>query len=217
MESKGNKIFMQIPLVMADVGAIGKSGVNKDQNYKFRSIDDVYNKLQPALQKNGVFFIPQVIDSKEEHGQTKSGSKNVRVKLRVKYTIYADDGSSIEAIVEGEGIDTSDKATNKALTAAFKYMLIQIFCIAVEGAVDADTEAPELQFVKENKKSNPGAEKSRAASDLTIANGKYKGKKVSAIPRDELKDYIKQIESASADAGKACPKWFLDVKKAANL
>jgi hypothetical protein len=214
METKPIKIFTQIPLVMGDVGAIGKSGVNRDQNYKFRSIDDVYNKLQPALQKNGVFFIPQVIESKEEHGQTKSGSKNVRVKLRVKYTIYADDGSSIEAIVEGEGIDTSDKATNKALTAAFKYMLIQIFCIAVEGSVDADNEFPELQFVKENKKPSPGPTK---PADLTIANGKYKGKKVSAIPKEELKEYVQQIESASADAGKACPKWFLEMKKAAGL
>lgn len=146
---------------MRDVGAIGKNGLNDFDKYKFRSIDDVYNKLQPALYKNGVFFIPQVLDSTEEKQTSQKGTQQVRIKLRVKYTIFADDGSSIETIVEGEGIDRSDKATNKALTAALKYMLIQVFCIAVEGQEDSDRETVEQ-----------GQEKAKFADDETQKKAK---------------------------------------------
>lgn len=140
---KAGKIFSLIPKVMAKVGAIGKSGYNEHSKYKFRSIDDIYNKLQPVLAEVGVFFTPQVLESHEDQFQSAKGTNQVRIRLRVKYLIYADDGSNLEAIVEGEAIDTSDKATNKALTAAFKYMLIQIFCIAIEGQDDADQETPD--------------------------------------------------------------------------
>lgn len=148
MEIKPGKIFSQIPKAMAKIGAIGKSGWNEHSKYKFRSIDDMYNKLQPVLAEIGVFFTPQVLESHEDKFQNAKGTNQVRIRLRVKYLIYADDGSSIETIVEGEAVDTSDKATNKALTAAFKYMLIQIFCIAIEGQDDADKESPDAPPAK---------------------------------------------------------------------
>lgn len=151
--SELKKIFTLIPKVMKDVGPISKGGYNDFDKYKFRSIDDVYNKLQPALAANGVFFVPNILDSKENNTVSKSGSEMVRVKLRVRYDIYADDGSKIESIVEGEAIDRSDKATNKALTAAFKYMLIQVFCLAVEGEEDADADSPEVKRNDEIQKS----------------------------------------------------------------
>lgn len=137
-------IFQKIPKVMADLGAVAKGGVNGQQNYRFRKVDDIYNKLQPALFKNGVFIIPQVLESHEQTFESAKGTRQMRVKLKVKYVIYADDGSFVEAIAEGESIDSSDKATNKAFTAAFKYMLIQAFCIAVEEVEDADEHSPEI-------------------------------------------------------------------------
>lgn len=138
------KIYQQIPKAIEAIGSIGKNGKNDIQKYKFRSIDDMYNKIQPVLPTLGLFFVPQVVESKEDMFKNAKGNQAIRVKLRVKYTVFADDGSNVEAIVEGESIDTSDKATNKALTAAFKYMLIQLFCISIEGMDDADSETPEI-------------------------------------------------------------------------
>lgn len=138
------KIFTLIPKVMKQVGAIGKHGFNSFDKYPFRSIDDVYDRLQGPLSDNGVFFVPEVLEEKEEHIQSQKGTDMIRVKMKVRYTFFADDGSSFQTVVSGEAIDRSDKATNKALTAALKYMLIQVFCIAVKDQDDADNESPEI-------------------------------------------------------------------------
>lgn len=176
---------------MADVGAIGKNGRNEYDGYNFRSIDDVYSRLQPALAKNGVFFVPQVLETFEDKYTNQKGTPQVRVKLKVKYTIYGDDGSSIESVVEGEAIDRSDKATNKALTAALKYMLIQVFCIAVEGQDDADKEslevAPEKTEVKKSSNSNPFFDKRKQEIDqLVSACSKFKVSKNDILKRYKL-------------------------------
>lgn len=157
------KIYIQIPKAIEAIGSIGKNGKNDIQKYKFRSIDDMYNKIQPVLPTLGLFFVPQVVESKEDIYENAKGNRAIRVKLRVKYTIFADDGSFVEAIVEGESIDTSDKATNKALTAAFKYMLIQLFCISIEGMDDADKDSPDIQSVNQKKNEADLAEINKVA------------------------------------------------------
>lgn len=145
-------IYQLIPKVMQEVGAIGKSGFNSFDKYKFRSIEDIYNALQPALSKNGIFIVPRVLDSKENTVQTKAGADQVRVKVKVEYQVCASDGSSIVSVFEGEGIDRSDKATNKAMQAAFKFMCSQLFCLAFEGMEDADKDSP--PFVNSNFKND---------------------------------------------------------------
>lgn len=176
-------IFVQIPKVMADVGPIGKDGYNAHDKYKFRSIDDVYNKLQPALAKHSVFFVPNVLESKEEKVTSAKGNEMLRTKIKVRYDVYSADGSKIETTVEGEAIDRGDKATNKALTAAFKYMLIQVFCIAVEGQEDADSESPEIG-------------KDQSDSDLgsyVPSVGKFSGQRLIDVDVFELDNYVKWL------------------------
>jgi len=196
LENKMN-IFKLIPKVMSDLGAIGKSGNNSQQGYKFRKIDDVYNSLMPVLAKHGVFFVPSVLESHEERFTTSKGTSQIRVKLKVKYNVYADDGSSFETVVEGEGIDTSDKATNKALTASFKYMLIQVLCIAVEDIVDADSDSPESPAPRAAAQ-KPKAKSAPTTTDFAnyiVDFGKYKGQSLSSIDASELMDYVTYIET----------------------
>jgi hypothetical protein len=219
MDVATQKIYSLIPKVMADVGAVGKNGRNDHANYKFRSIDDIYNHLQPALSKHGVFLVPSIIEAIEERTKSSQGKDQLRVKLKIKYSIFADDGSFIEAIVDGEGIDTSDKATSKAMTAAFKYLLTQMFCIAVADITDPDADEPALNFVSDKKDSSPEMKKrppnmAPTGKDLKIPAGTYAGRKLSEIPRDEILVYIEGIEAAVAQAGGSHPKWFLDLKKA---
>lgn len=144
---------------MQEVGAVGKGGYNAFDKYKFRSIDDIYNALQPALASNGVFIVPRILSSTETIIQSQAGKDQVRIKLKVEYRICAPDGSSVEAIFEGEGIDRSDKATNKAAQASFKYMVSQLFCLAFEGMEDADKESPEVgkpvQYAKKEYQKPP--------------------------------------------------------------
>lgn len=100
---------------MNDMGVVSKDKVNKQQGFKFRSIDDVYNALHPALAKNKVFIVPEILSQSREMKTTRSGTEMVHVIYSIKFVFFAEDGSSIETIIIGEAQDTGDKAANKAM------------------------------------------------------------------------------------------------------
>ena len=83
------------------------------------------------------------------------------VICKIKFTFYAEDGSHIESIIIGEGLDTGDKATNKAMAIAYKYACFQVFCIPTEEMVDPDSERPEMadEGKKDEKKNADKKEK----------------------------------------------------------
>ena len=147
------KIYGAIAGVIADVGTVSKDKVNKQQGFKYRSIDDVYDALHPALAKNKVFIVPEILDQQREIvGTTKNGAKMSQVICRVKFTFYAEDGSHVEAVLIGEGMDTGDKATNKAMAIAYKYACFQVFCIPTEELqTDPDGECPQEDLAKAGK------------------------------------------------------------------
>jgi len=136
-------IYTAINSIMNEVGAITKSNTNTQQGFKFRSIDQVMNTLQPLLIKHKVFAVPEVLNQEREERTTKSGANLIYSVCTVKYTFFADDGSHIYAVVVGEGMDSGDKASNKALAIAFKYACFQVFCIPTEEMQDPDRETPE--------------------------------------------------------------------------
>lgn len=144
MSEPAGKIYKAIPLIMSKVGHIAKTRTNQQgATYKFRGIDDVYLALQPLLFEHGVFFVPNVIHAAREERQSKAGGNLIYTVLRVQYTFFADDGSSFECVVPGEAMDSSDKSSNKAMSAALKYALLQIFCIPTEEEKDTEYQTPE--------------------------------------------------------------------------
>lgn len=151
-------IYRAIAGVIADVGSVGKDKVNKQQGFKFRSIDDVYNALHPALAKNKVFIVPDVLEQTREVVETKNGTKMTMVICKIKYTFFAEDGSYIESVIIGEALDTGDKATNKAMAIAYKYACFQVFCIPTEEMVDPDAESPEVKVGVDKKKQEASKE-----------------------------------------------------------
>ena len=138
-------IYESISAVMKDVGAIGKNTKNTQQGFMFRGIDAVMNALQPALIKNHIFVVPEVLEQTREERQTEKGKNLIYSICRVKYTFYAEDGTSVSSVVIGEGMDTGDKATNKAMSIAFKYACFQVFCIPTEEMKDPDAECHEVK------------------------------------------------------------------------
>ena len=138
------KIYAAIAGVISDIGVVSKDKENKQQGYKYRGVDDVYSVLNPALAKNKVFILPEIMDEVREIKTTKNGAQMICVVLKMKYTIYAEDGSYIETILKGEAMDTGDKAINKAMAIAYKYLCFQLFCIPVEDMSDPDADSHEL-------------------------------------------------------------------------
>ena len=136
-------VHKAITAVLGKLPAIGKNQRNKAQGFSYRGVDDVLNNINPLLAEHGVYFTPDVIERIAEERATKSGSVLYTVHLHVRYRIFGPAGDFVEASTWGEGTDTGDKATNKAMTAAMKYMLFQVFAISDEEMEDSDASAPE--------------------------------------------------------------------------
>lgn len=137
-------IYESICKVMEDVGAVTKNKQNKSgQPFMYRGIDDVMNALNPAMIKNKVFVAPEVIEQLREDRVTKSGGNLIYSICKIKYTFFAEDGTHVTATVVGEAFDAGDKATNKAMSIAFKYACFQVFCIPTEEMRDPDAESHE--------------------------------------------------------------------------
>lgn len=136
------QIHEAIAALMADCPAIGKDQKNAQQGFMYRGVDTVMNALQPLMIKHGIFVAPEVIDCERQERVTRSGSALLYTILRVRYTFFAKDGSSVSAVVQGEGMDSADKSSNKAMSVAFKYACFQVFCIPTEEMHDPDAETP---------------------------------------------------------------------------
>lgn len=137
---KSSLIYQLMPAVMKLIGAIGKGRKNQQQGYSFRGIDDVYNEIHDALAECQVFPVPRVLEQKREQRETKNGGVMFHVILLVETRFYAPDGSSVAAVTVGEAMDTSDKASNKAMSVAMKYALLETFCIPTEESKDPEDD-----------------------------------------------------------------------------
>lgn len=145
-------IYEAIPKVMAEVGAVAKDDKNPQQGYKYRGIDAVMNALHPALSKYKIFVAPEILEHTREERTTSKGGLLIYSVCRIRYTFYAEDGSSVSATVTGEGMDSGDKSTNKAMSAAFKYACFQTFCIPTEEMIDSEKDSPEPEPKKKTEK-----------------------------------------------------------------
>lgn len=139
---------MSAPAVYAAIAActkalsrtgIEKSRQNTQQGFAFRGIDDVYNALSSVLAQHQLCIIPRVVRREVTERQTQRGGVLFYVVVEVEFDLVcAVDGSTHMARFCGEAMDSGDKATNKAMSAAYKYMALQLFCIPTEADNDAD-------------------------------------------------------------------------------
>ena len=143
MNEQKPKIYEAVTAVMKKINAIGKDRKNQQQGFAYRGIDDVMNELHPVLADCGMFIVPEVIKEERTERQTKTGAVLFYSRQTIRFTFFADDGSNIIATVIGEGMDSGDKASNKALSIGFKYACLQVFCIPTEDDKDPDAVTPE--------------------------------------------------------------------------
>ena len=141
------KVYEKIAAVTADLSKIGiaKDSKNAQQGYQFRGIDQVYGALSPLLSKHGLCILPRVKDRQVLERQTKSGGALFYTTLLVEFDfVAAEDGSKHTVITVGEAMDSGDKSSNKAMSAAYKYAAFQTFCIPTEADNDADATTHEV-------------------------------------------------------------------------
>ena len=131
------------------VGALAKEGIgkgrkNEQQGFLFRGIDDLYNALAGIVAREGLCILPRVLARTVVERPTKSGGVSTFALVDVEFDLVAaEDGSKHTIRTMGEAMDTADKATNKAMSAAMKYACLMAFQIPTEGDNDADAHTPE--------------------------------------------------------------------------
>ena len=207
---RGAKVYAAINSVQR---ALSHTGITKSRTntqgsgYKFRGIDDVYNAIAPLLAEHGLCVIPRFVSRTCEERVSKSGGALFYVTVEAEFDfVSAEDGSSHTARTFGEAMDSGDKATNKAMSAAYKYAAFQTFAIpTTEGNPDADAETHEAasrraQWIAERK--------------VEIANAKTVGelKKIMdaaialTIENNDPEAEAELREAAVTKAAKAKPK-----------
>lgn len=141
------RVYAAIAAVMAELSAegISKDRRNSQQGYNFRGIDDVYNALSPVLSRNKLVMLPRILSRDVVERTTQKGGVLFYVTVEAEFDlISADDGSKHTVRTFGEAMDSADKATNKAMSAAYKYAAMQAFAIPTEADNDADAHTHEV-------------------------------------------------------------------------
>jgi hypothetical protein len=131
--------IQQVIAAFAENG-IAKNRKNESQGFKFRGIDDVMNRMAKHLSEANLVIAPRISSREVNERVNSRGNPLFYVTVQVDYTIYSTiDGSSIVCSVPGEAMDSGDKATNKALSIAYKYLAFQLFAIPIDEDPDATT------------------------------------------------------------------------------
>ncbi len=135
-------IYKAINAVQAELASIGITKSrrnNQGSGYNFRGIDDVYNTISPLLAKHGLCILPRVLSRQCVERKSNSGGNLFFITVEMEFDLVSsEDGSKHTIKTFGEAMDSGDKATNKAMSAAYKYAAFQTFAIPTEG--DNDTE-----------------------------------------------------------------------------
>lgn len=165
------KVYQAINAVQR---ALSKTGITKDRTntqgsgYKFRGIDDVYNAIAPLLAEHGLCILPRVLSRSCEERQSKNGGALFYVTVEAEFDfVSAEDGSKHTVKTFGEAMDSGDKATNKAMSAAYKYAAFQAFSIPTESDNDADAHTHEVAGKRTKVTPTAGASDHLSQADKT--------------------------------------------------
>lgn len=144
----GKKVYAAISAVAKEMASTGisKDRVNKVQGFNFRGIDQVYNALAPALVSHGLVILPRLTERTCTERINKNGTALFYVVVKAEFDFVSTEDGSIHTVTTyGEAMDSGDKATNKAMSIAYKYAAFQAFCIPTEEtAIDADAEVHQV-------------------------------------------------------------------------
>ena len=165
------QVYKAINAVQAELSV---QGIAKNQRngqgagYNFRGIDDVLNALSPLLSKHGLCILPRVLTRECVERQSKNGGALFYITVEVEFDfVSSEDGTKHTVKTFGEAMDSGDKATNKAMSAAYKYACFQAFSIPTEAKEDADYQTHEVKPTLTNARFSKAVERIKAGEYTT--------------------------------------------------
>jgi hypothetical protein len=201
METK--KVYQAINEVATELAQMGiaKNSKNQMQGFNFRGIDAVYNALAPLLAKHKLAILPRCTERICVERTNAKGTALFYVTIKADFDFVGIDGSIHTVSTYGEAMDSGDKATNKAMSAAYKYAAFQAFCIPTEEtAIDADSETHEVVKPAPKKEFSESAyEDSILAIEEAGSIAAIKAILKYAVDSGASKDQLAQLQSKATE------------------
>jgi hypothetical protein len=145
------RVYAAINAVAAELAKVGipKARTNEQDGYLYRGIDDVYDRLAPLLAAHKLCILPRMLERECSNERSEGGQHLRSVTVKVAFDLISAEDGSVHVIESfGEALDPSDKGTSKAMSAAYKYAILQTFCIPISRSQDADAQSYKLAAAK---------------------------------------------------------------------
>jgi hypothetical protein len=186
--------------VMGEVERVAKNGRNTSQNYDYATEADIAAAVRGGLSRRSVMMLPSVEKTELSTITTKHGGLLRLCTLTVRFTLEDGDSGETRSIVAiGEGTDTGDKASYKAMTGAEKYALMKLFLIPTgdDPEKDEDPAKPPAAKQASPKREPTESERIQAEEDgpLVPFGKKHKGKPMRSLSVRELDWYISALRA----------------------
>lgn len=206
-------IFQKISEVMKAIEYLTKDDKVEFGQTKYKAISEekVTTAVRKELVKHGIVIIPIMQESTVTELIRTEKSVNQRADVHTKYRIQNIDDVNdfIEVESNGSGVDTQDKAVGKAMTYAYKYMLLRTFAIptgedpdkmsSAETDYKMQNELESQKLISEKlKKGLDSAIEKNKISDETVMNvlDKYGYTSTSEI---QVKNYMNIVNELKAN------------------
>lgn len=200
-------IFQKINEVMKNIEYLTKDDKVEFGTTKYKAISEekVTTAVRDQLVKNGIVIIPIEQESENKELIRTDKSVNMLTSVHVKYRIQNIDDVNdfIEVESNGTGVDTQDKGVGKAMTYAYKYMLLRTFAIPTGEDPDKISSA-ETDKKIENEVNNTTINKTKLdALNNSIENHKIPDEEVervllkynySSTSEIKMKDYMNIVQ-----------------------
>lgn len=200
-------IFQKINEVMKNIEYLTKDDKVEFGTTKYKAISEekVTTAVRDQLVKNGIVIIPIEQESENKELIRTDKSVNMLTSVHVKYRIQNIDDVNdfIEVESNGTGVDTQDKGVGKAMTYAYKYMLLRTFAIPTGEDPDKISSA-ETDKKVENEVNNTTINKTKLdALNNSIENHKIPDEEVervllkynySSTSEIKMKDYMNIVQ-----------------------
>lgn len=203
-------IYQKINEVMKNVEYLTKDDKVEFGTTKYKAISEekVTTAVREQLVKQGIVIIPVEQQSENKELIRTEKSVNMLTTVHVKYRIQNIDDVNdfIEVESNGTGVDTQDKGVGKAMTYAYKYMLLRTFAIPTgedpdkissaetDAKIKKEIEAEQERVIsKQKEESLDKAIENRKISDETVLQvlEKYG---YSSTKEIKMKDYMSIVQ-----------------------
>ena len=216
------KVYQAICAVIEDLAkeGIAKTKENKQQGFKFRGIEQVYNALATLLPKHHLLILPRITKITRTERTTGKGTVLFFVEIEAEYDFISilDGSKHTVGPMPAEAMDTGDKATSKALSMGYKTTCFEVFCIPTEGDNDPDsTTHDEVKPQQAPKPPNGKAEKKPATLAEIVAR-LTSGMETEALRDSGPKDYAERfVKARNLYTRKTLPEGTLSPEQIADL